>query len=137
MTFDLDMNDDISITIDRIVMYLISNKMTRCQLNSKIDRMSIVSCVYKWQDVIDGLSKIKLYILRLECTFRKMGPFLNVDFKQKVINKWPCVAYHKKVDITKKGPCGWPCNNQYSRGNLSQSQISLWSALLNYWRDFL
>ena len=45
VTFDLDMNDDISITIDRIIMYCISNKMTRCQLISKKDRMSIVSFV--------------------------------------------------------------------------------------------
>ena len=31
MTFDLDINDDISITIDRIIMYHISNKMSANQ----------------------------------------------------------------------------------------------------------
>ena len=59
VTFDLDMNDDILITIDRSIMYHISNKMTRCQLISKKDRMSIVSFVYKWQDIINGLSNEK------------------------------------------------------------------------------
>ena len=34
VTFYLDMNDDILITIDRIIRFRISNKMTRCQLNS-------------------------------------------------------------------------------------------------------
>jgi hypothetical protein len=57
------MNDDISITTDWIIMYRISNKMTQCQLNSTKDRMSIVSFVYRWQDIIDGLSKEKRYIL--------------------------------------------------------------------------
>ena len=40
-----DMNDDISLTIVWMIMYHISNKMTQCQLNSKKDRMSIVSLV--------------------------------------------------------------------------------------------
>ena len=57
------MNDDISITTDWIIMYRISNKMTQCQLNSTKDRMSIVLFVYRWQDIIDGLSKEKRYIL--------------------------------------------------------------------------
>ena len=55
-SWPLDMNDDILITIDRIIMYHISNKMTQCQLNSTKDCMSIVLFVYRWQDIIDGLS---------------------------------------------------------------------------------
>ena len=50
VTFDLDLNDDISITIDRIIMYRISNKMTRYYLNSKIKRpfICIEMARHKW-----------------------------------------------------------------------------------------
>ena len=35
-------------------------------------------------------------IFTMECILRKIGPFSNAHFKQKLTNKWPCVAYHKQ-----------------------------------------
>ena len=35
--FDLDINDEVSLTTDRIIMYRTSNKMTPYQINSKKD----------------------------------------------------------------------------------------------------
>ena len=42
-----------------------------------------------------GGQKKKQYTFTLECIFHKIGPFSNFHYKQKVTNKWPCVAYRK------------------------------------------
>ena len=55
MTFDLSMNGDISIDFDQIVMYHISNIITRCQLNGKKTYVNILICTEI--DICNGLLK--------------------------------------------------------------------------------
>ena len=38
-------------------------------------------------------------IFTLECIFRKIGPFSNFRFQEKLMNKWPHVAYKKQPII--------------------------------------
>ena len=95
------MNDDISITIDRLIRYRISNTITRCQLNAKKDRMSIPTFICMEMEK-RFVKRKKWYIFTLECVFRKIGQFSNVHFKQKVTSK---LQNFNIINITPTGSC--------------------------------
>ena len=86
------MNYDISITIDRIITYRISNKISRCQLNGKKDCMHVILFI-----CMEMAKHLKRDVKRKNGSlFVKLVLFSNVLFKQTVTNKSPCVAYHQK-----------------------------------------
>ena len=58
-----------------------------------------INIFYLYRNGKMGSQKETLSIFTLECIFCKIGRFSNFHFQEKILNKWPHVAYRKKTNI--------------------------------------